>query len=306
MNKAELTRLIKQKAFQLGFNNIGITKYQKLENEKKALENFFSNHYHGTLSFLERTTNQREDIQLFFPNTKSIIMILASYFPKQVQQPSKYQISYYTYSNDYHTVIKNKLQELLTFIKELKPETNGKIFCDTSPVFEKAYASLANLGWIGKNSLLIHPQFGSFVFLGGIAVDIELCFDEPNNRTCPSHCTLCMDACPTHAIEKPYVLNATKCISYFTLEERNKNFYFNNPTHYIAGCDLCQKVCPFNLNSNLSKTNSWFEPNNYVFWNDEKWETLNAEEFKTTFNKTIFGRIGYEILLRNIKLVTST
>ncbi len=303
MTIAELTRLIKEKALLLGFNDIGITTPQRLEKEKKAFEHYLANNFQGNMSFLKKTVNQREDIKTIFPEAKSILIVVASYYPKTIQQNAQYAISYYTYGNDYHRIIKNKLKELLLYLQQIKPETKGKIFCDTSPIFEKAYASLTGMGWIGKNTLFIHKQLGSFVFLGGIVSNIELTADKPELKSCPPNCRLCINACPINALKEPYVLDASSCLSYLTIEERNEQSVFHNPTPYIAGCDLCQKACPYNSTSHEAD-NKWFLPNEYVYWDTHQWNTVNPDTFQNTFKNTIFLRIGYPIVKRNMKLAT--
>lgn len=301
MHKQALTNLIKEKAIKLGFHSVGITAPKILEKETNALQQIIQNNKHVSLSYLEKYIAERKDINLFFSQAKSVIITLSSYYPEVLQTKSNFKISYYAYSNDYHYTIKSKLIELLEYIKELYPKVESKIFCDTAPVFEKAYAASAGLGWIGKNTLLINSQLGSYVFIGGIVTNVDLVEDKPLLNSCPASCNLCIKACPVNAIEKPYILNPSKCISYATIEQRSINMPFNNPTKYIAGCDICQQVCPFNKEQKA--TNKWFTPNEYVFWETDKWETLTSSQFNRVFNKTIFKRIGYKKLKRNIESV---
>ncbi len=301
MIKSNLTKQIKQKAIEIGFNDVGITLPSILEKETLALQNIILNKKHGSLKYLEKNVLQRKDISLFFNQAKSIIIVISSYFPTTIQEKSNYKISYYTYSNDYHYIIKSKLIELWNYIKEIIPNAEGKIFCDTSSVFEKAYAAKAGLGWIGKNTLFINSNLGSYVFIGGIVTNINLEQDNSICKFCPDSCNLCLKACPVNAIEKPYILNPSLCISYATIENHEPEFHFNNPTRFIAGCDICQQVCPYN--QNIITTNKWFLPNEYVFWSNEQWENISSSKFKKVFQHTIFKRIGFKKLKSNIEHV---
>lgn len=298
------TAEIKSKALEIGFSDIGITTPQLLLKESRALRFVIEKHYHASLGYLERNIDVREDIRKLMPNAKSVIITVSSYLPELRQPMHTYKISYYTYANDYHYILKGKLNLLLAFLKEKVPTAQGEIFVDTKPVFEKAYASLAGLGWVGKNTLLIHSKLGSFVFIGGIVTSVELEPDKPDTSSCPQNCNLCVEACPTRALEQPYVLNASKCISYATIENKDKQLSFENPTMYIAGCDICQLVCPYNKNITRHH-NSWFKANEYVHWNKEQWTRLRPADFKHTFKHTVFKRIGYSYLMRNVGLANS-
>lgn len=302
MPSTALTAEIKQKALEIGFSDVGIATPQLLVKESFALRSIIENKYHASLSYLERNIDIREDIRNLMPDAKSVIITLSSYIPQFQQPMNTYKISYYTYANDYHYIIKEKLNLLLAFLKEKVSTAQGEIFVDTKPVFEKAYATLAGLGWVGRNTLLIHPVLGSFVFIGGIVTNIELNSDQPNTSSCPPNCNLCVEACPTKALEKPYVLNASKCISYATIENKDEQPPFDNPTLYIAGCDICQLVCPYNKNV-TKQQNTWFKANEYVHWNKEQWANLRPADFKRTFKHTVFKRIGYKYLMRNVRWV---
>ncbi len=305
MSFTALTADIKQKALEIGFSDIGITTPQLLVKESQALRLVIDKQYHATLKYLERNIYIREDIRKLMPDAKSVIITLSSYMP-QVRQPMHtYKISFYAYANDYHYIIKEKLNQLLAYIKEKIPIAQGDIFVDTKPIFEKAYATLAGLGWMGKNTLLIHPKLGSFVFIAGILTNIELEPEQPKTLSCPPNCNLCIEACPTKAIEKPYMLNASKCISYATIENKDAYPFFENPTLFIAGCDICQLVCPYNQNI-TKQYNKWFKANEYVNWNKEQWVNLRPADFKRVFKYTVFKRIGYKYLMRNLGWIDNT
>jgi epoxyqueuosine reductase len=299
MPDAALSRIIKDKARALGFNVVGITTPKSKIQDYESLQSYIKNNFHGTMNYLSETAEMRSDIVRLFPSAKSVILTLSSYFPHVKTNASSYKISAYSFGNDYHYIIKKKLQELLLFIQSQKKDAEGFVFCDSSAVFEKSYAVDAGLGWIGKNSLLIHPELGSFVFIGGIALNISLEQDKPIEMKCPDGCTKCMNACPVNALVKPYVINASKCISYLTVEDKDEKMPSVNPSSYICGCDICQQTCPYNQKS-LEKFNRWFEPQPYVFWNNETWEKLGSADFKKAFNNSVFKRMGLRTLRRNI------
>ncbi len=299
MSHVALTQIIKDKALSLGFNAIGITTPQKKEKDFIALQNYLSHHFQGTMNYLFENAEKRSDIRLLFPDAASIILTLCSYYPAIESNASSYKISAYAYGKDYHTVIKNKLNELLLFIQSKQENVSGYIFCDSAPVFEKSLAVDAGLGWIGKHTLLVHPQLGSFVFIGGIALNILLEKDTPLDGQCPENCTKCIDACPTKAIVKPYTLNASRCIAYVTTENREIEMPFHNPSPYIFGCDICQHACPFNKETQ-KENNHWFKPQPYVYWSNEKWENLGSSSFKNNFFDSVIKRAGWRTLKRNM------
>ncbi|MGQ9846881.1 MAG: tRNA epoxyqueuosine(34) reductase QueG [Bacteroidales bacterium] len=305
MNPVSLTRLIKQQALSLGFNAVGITFPQIKNLDTEALKTYLTSQYQGKMNYLNENIPQRNNIKLLYPEAKSIIMVLASYIPPIKSNNSQYKIAYYTYSNDYHFVVKSKLKELLNFIKEKEPNADGLIFCDSLPIFEKSYAVSAGLGWIGKNGLLINKKLGSFTVIGGIVINQELIPDEPCYFNCPPNCTRCIDACPTKAFVKPYVLNASQCVSYLTVENNEATFPIANPTTYIAGCDICQMVCPFNYNVDKNN-NNLFKPQNHVYWSDYEWDTLTSSEYKKHLKTTSLARIGIKRLRRNINAVNKS
>lgn len=305
MNTIPLTRLIKQKAMSLGFNAVGIALPHLKKSDTEALKEYIACQYHGKMKFLNENLSIRNNINLLYSEAKSIIMVLASYVPAVKSNNSSYKLAYYTYSIDYHFVVKSKLKKLLVFIKEKEPKANGMIFCDSLPVFEKSYAVSAGLGWIGKNGLLINKKLGSFSVIGGIVLNQDLTPDPPFAFQCPPDCNRCIEACPTKAFVKPYVLNASQCVSYLTIENKEVIMPLLNPTSYIAGCDICQIVCPFNHNID-NKHNNLFELQNHVFWSDDEWKTLTSSAFKKHLKTTSLGRIGIKTLRRNIDAVNKT
>lgn len=305
MSTAPLTRLIKQKAMSLGFNAVGITFPQIKNSDTEALKKYLACQYQGKMDYLNENVAVRNNINLLYPEAKSIIMVLASYIPSIKSNHSHYKLAYYTFSNDYHFIVKSKLKELLIFIKENEPNADGLIFCDSLPIFEKSYAVSAGLGWIGKNGLLINKNLGSYCVIGGIVFNQDLIPDQPCFFHCPPDCFRCIEACPTKALLKPHILNASQCVSYLTVENKEPILPLLNPTSYIAGCDICQMVCPFNYKIDKNN-NKLFEPQHHVYWTDNEWETFTSSVFKKHLKTTSLGRIGIKTLRRNIDAVHKT
>lgn len=308
MGLQEISLAIKKHALKLGFNDCGFAKVEVLNFNKQKLNFSIKNGFTAKLNFLNRNVEERANPAILLENAKTVIVVLASYFPQKIQTEKKYKISTYSYSNNYNNIIKNNLKNLFLKIKEIFPEVNGKIFCDTSPIFEKEWAKRAGLGWIGKNNLLINKKIGSFVFIGGILIDQELYYNNIFENTC-GNCNLCIESCPTKAL-KPYLLDVNKCISYITIENKDNKIpddFKEKIKNEIYGCDICQTACPHNKKLNLidigTELNRFFKPNEYVNWNEENWETLNEEKFKSIFKDTAIGRIGLKKLKRNIDFV---
>lgn len=305
MNLQEISLQIKKIAIEIGFNDCGFAKAEQLNFNKEKLIFAIENGFTSELSFLNNNIEKRSNPLLLLDNAKTIISVIASYYQVDSQQKSKYEISKYAYSNDYHAIIKANLERLFVKIKEIFPDVNGKVFCDTAPIFEKEWAKQAGLGWIGKNNLLINKKLGSFVFIGEIIIDKELLYDSVLDFNC-GNCNLCVSACPTNALQ-PYLLNVNKCISFLTIENKSEIIpeSFNKQIkNEVYGCDICQNVCPYNKNTN-SESNKFFVKNEYANWNYEKWENLNELQFNKFFKQTAIKRIGLKKLKRNIEFVNS-
>ncbi len=305
MNLQEISIQIKKTALEIGFNDCGFAKVEQLNFNKEKLIFAIENGFTSELSFLNNNIEKRSNPSLLLDNAKTVISVIASYAQVNNQQKSKYKISKYAFSNDYHFIVKTNLEKLFVKIKEIFPDVNGKVFCDTAPIFEKEWAKQAGLGWIGKNNLLINKKLGSFVFIGEIIIDKELFYDNPFNFNC-GNCNLCVRACPTNAIQ-PYLLNVNKCISFLTIENKSEIIseeFKKQIKNEIYGCDICQTVCPYNMNVD-SVSNKFFAQNEYVNWNYEKWENLNELQFNKFFKQTAIKRIGLKKLKRNIEFVNS-
>jgi len=303
-NKEKYTQLIKAEAQRLGFLSCGISKAGFLEEEAPRLENWLNNQMNGQMSYMENHFDKRLNPTLLVDDAKSVISLLLNYYPSEIQNQDSYKISKYAYGQDYHHVIKEKLKELLHFIQTEIGEVSGRAFVDSAPVLDKAWAAKSGLGWVGKNSNLITQKVGSFYFIAELIIDLELDYDTPTTDHCGS-CTACLDACPTEAIVAPYVVDGSKCISYFTIELKD-----NLPQEmkgkfddWMFGCDVCQDVCPWNRfskphNEPLFQTNS-----DILNFSKSDWEEITVDTFQKVFKNSAVKRTKYEGLLRNINFL---
>lgn len=295
---------IKSEALRLGFLSCGISRAEFLEQEAPRLEKWLNNNQHGQMSYMENHFDKRLDPRLLVDGAKSVISLLLNYYPEEQQNPESYKISKYAYGEDYHFVIKDKLKVLLQFIQEEIGEVNGRVFVDSAPVLDKAWAAKSGLGWIGKNANLITQKVGSFYFIAELIVDVELEYDAPTTNHCGT-CTACVDACPTQAIVEPYVVDGSKCISYFTIELKD-----NLPLEmkgkfddWMFGCDVCQDVCPWNRFSK-SHQEPLFQPKPELLnFTKRDWQELTKETFSQVFKNSAVKRTKLEGLLRNIEFL---
>jgi epoxyqueuosine reductase len=302
MNCSQNTTLIKSEAKRLGFDYVGISKADFLEEDAPRLENWLNNNMHGQMSYMQNYFDKRLDPRLLVPGAKSVISLLLNYYPSEIQaDETAPKISKYAYGKDYHVVIKEKLNYLLEFIKENIGEVDGRAFVDSAPVLDKAWAKKSGLGWIGKNSNLINKSSGSFYFIAELIVDLDLEYDGAIKDYCGT-CTKCMDACPTDAIIAPYVVDGSKCISYFTIElkENIPNEVKGKMQNRMFGCDICQDVCPWNRFS-IPHKEPLFKANEEVLgMNKADWEELTEETFRRVFKNSAVKRTKFAGLKRNI------
>lgn len=304
MNIFEKTKIIKEKALEIGFDDVGIIKADFLSDQKNYLQDWLNKGFHAEMSYMQNNFEKRLDSRLLVENAKSIIIVLKNYFPSKIQIPDTYKVSKYAYGQDYHKVLKDDLFSLFEYINTNISQISGRVFVDSAPVLEKALAQKAGLGWIGKNSLLLTKK-GSFMFIGEIIIDLELEYDSPNIKNFCGNCTKCINACPTNAITEPYIIDSSKCISYLTIEKKGEfsneeNYNFND---YIFGCDICQDVCPWN-NKSVKTTDSRFEPNNLLLSLTKKdWNEISEQTFNNIFADTAVKRTKYSGLKRNIEFV---
>ena len=305
MLQSESTVLIKMKALELGFSYCGISKAEFLEEEAPRLEEWLKRSYQGQMSYLERNFDKRLDPTLLVPGARSVVSLVYNYYPAKKQRSDTLKIAKYAYGEDYHYVVRDKLNALMNVIHENIGDVSGRAFVDSAPVMERAWAKRSGLGWIGKNSLLLNRDSGSFFFLAELIIDLQLDYDSPVKDYCGT-CTACMDACPTDAIPAPYQVDGSKCISYFTIELKDQI-----PTEmkgrfedWIFGCDICQDVCPWNRFSNPHREPR-FETSDHVLNSDrQEWKEMTEEVFDTVFRRSALQRSRYAGLMRNIRFVT--
>ena len=279
----------------------GISKAGFLEEEAPRLENWLNKNLNGKMSYMENHFDKRLNPTLLVDDAKSVVSLLLNYYPEHEQIQDSYKISKYAYGQDYHFVIKEKLKELLFSIQESIGEVSGRVFVDSAPVLDKAWAAKSGLGWIGKNSNLLTQKVGSFYFIAELIIDLELEYDYATTDHC-GNCTACIDACPTQAIIEPYVVDGSKCISYFTIELKENipaemKGYFDD---WIFGCDTCQDVCPWNRFSK-SHNQPLFNPNpDLLSMTKKDWEEMTEETFKIVFKDSAVKRTKFQGLKRNI------
>ena len=300
--KKNYSDFIKNKSIELGFISCGISKSGFLENEIGRFESWLKNNYHGKMSYMERNFDKRMDTRKLVDGSKSVISLLFNYYPSKEINNNSFKISKYAYGNDYHFIIKDKLKTLLSSMRNEIGEIDGRVFVDSAPIMEKAWAKKSGLGWIGKNTNLISKKTGSFFFIAEIIVDLELEYDNEVTDHCGS-CTACLDACPTDALYEPYKIDASKCISYFTIElkEQFPNDLKKDFNDWIFGCDICQDVCPWNKFSRPNEEpllNPLKEINQY---SKKDWLELTDEVFKVVFKGSPIERTKFNGLKRNIQ-----
>lgn len=303
--KHTYTKSIKEEAKRLGFLSCGISKAEFLEQEAPRLEKWLHQNRNGQMSYMENHFDKRLDPTKLVEGSKSVVSLLLNYYPSEKQKDQDApKISKYAYGTDYHFVIKDKLKQLLDFISEEIGEVHGRAFVDSAPVLDKAWAAKSGLGWIGKNSNLLTQKVGSFYFIAELILDLDLEYDTPVTDHCGT-CTACIDACPTHAIVEPYVVDGSKCISYFTIElkEEIPDSYKGQFDNWMFGCDVCQDVCPWNR---FSKAHSepLFNPKPDLLQMTKKdWEEITQEVFSKVFQKSAVKRTKFSGLTRNIRFL---
>jgi epoxyqueuosine reductase len=298
---------IKQKALDLGFLDCGIVPSAMLEEEQRHLKAWLSEGMHGEMGYMERNPDKRLDPGLLVENARTVIVVLQNYYTPAVQtDPEAPVLSKYAYGTDYHFVMKDKLRQLLEFVRAEAGPCNGRPFVDSAPLLERAWARRAGLGWVGKHSNLISLVHGSYFFIGELVIDIELPYDEPREvRDHCGTCTRCIDACPTKAIVANRVVDANKCISYQTIElkgelDQNLKGQFDNR---IFGCDICQDVCPWNLKAKAHNEPAFDPPPGLLELSHDQWHQMDKPLFNQFFRKSAVKRTGFEGLRRNLQFI---
>ena len=295
------TDLIKTEAKRLGFLSCGVSRAEFLEEEAPRLEKWLNGNMHGEMQYMENHFDKRLDPTKLVEGSKSVISLLLNYYPSKEQHPESYKISKYAYGTDYHFVIKDKLRALLHFIREEIGEVQGRAFVDSAPVLDKAWAAKSGLGWMGKHSNLLTKEVGSFYFIAELIVDLELEYDLPTTDHCGT-CTACIDACPTQAIVEPYVVDGSKCISYFTIELKNEipTAFEGQFDDWMFGCDVCQDVCPWNRFSKPHREPLFHPHPELLSMTKKDWEEITQEVFQRVFEKSAVKRTKFSGLQRNI------
>ena len=299
------SQLIKQKAEKFGFQSCGISKAEFLEEEAPRLEAWLNKGYHGEMKYMENHFDKRLNPTLLVDGAKSVISLSYNYFPKvKIDEINNFKISKYAYGEDYHEVIKDILKEMVAELQEEIGEFGFRVFVDSAPVLEKAWARKSGLGWVGKNANLITKKHGSFYFLAEIICDLELEYDLAVTDHCGS-CRACIDACPTQAIVSDRIVDGSKCISYATIELKNEiPDYFNGKMDdWMFGCDVCQDVCPWNRFS-APTLQEKFAPNfQKLNFKKNEWKELTQELFSEIFKKSAVKRTKFSGLMRNISFL---
>ncbi|WP_431132451.1 tRNA epoxyqueuosine(34) reductase QueG [Psychroserpens mesophilus] len=305
-NKSKYSQFIKTEAKRLGFLSCGISKAEFLETEAPRLEKWLKSNAHGEMRYMENHFDKRLDPTKLVEGSKSVVSLLLNYYPQETQNENTFKVSKYAYGTDYHFIIKDKLKQLLHSIQDEIGDVHGRAFVDSAPVLDKAWAAKSGLGWIGKHSNLLTQQVGSFYFIAELIIDLELEYDYAVTDHCGT-CTACIDACPTEAITEPYVVDGSKCISYFTIELKDNipSEFKGQFDDWMFGCDVCQDVCPWNRFSK-SHSEPLFNPHpELLAMTKSDWEEITKETFNQVFKNSAVKRTKFEGLQRNIKFLKS-
>lgn len=304
--KHNYTEIIKAEAKRLGFDYCGISKAKFLEEEAPRLEKWLNKNMQGEMQYMENHFDKRLDPRRLAEGAKSVVSLLLNYYPEHQQAENDApRISKYAYGTDYHFVIKEKCKELIHTLKEKIGDVDGRCFVDSAPVMDKVWAKKSGLGWIGKNSNLITTKSGSFFFIAELIIDVELEYDGEIKDYCGT-CTRCIDACPTGAIAEPYVVDGSKCISYFTIElkENIPTEYKNKMNDWAFGCDICQDVCPWNRFSQPHQEPLFNNETGILNWERKEWLEITEEVFLQIFKHSPIKRTKFKGLKRTLDFLT--
>lgn len=294
---------IKEYAYSLGFDACGICKVEALDAEnQKGYKDWVDNSLYAGMDYMARNADKRCDPALLVDDARSIVCVALNYYPDTKSPDENPQFAYYAYGKDYHDVVRGKLQQLFDFIRSLDSSAKGRSFVDTAPIMERYWATKAGLGFIGKNSLLIIPKKGSYFFLGELILNLELEYDKPLSLSC-GNCTRCLDACPTKAIVAPRVIEANKCISYQTIENKGEidETIVPNLNNRFYGCDICQQVCPWNRYAKPHTTMEFNPSQAFLDLSFERLDKLTVEEYQEIFRGSAVKRAKYSGLKRNLE-----
>ncbi len=299
------SQIVKQTAQKMGFDACGIAKAEPLFQEAKKLELWLKKGFHGQMYYMEKYFDIRINPALLLPNAQSVIVVLYNFFPAQQQNPHSPKISKYAYGKDYHLILKEKLFEFYNELKKQIGDFNARACVDSAPILEKTWAKKSGLGWIGKHSNLIVKQKGSYYFMAELVTDLELNPDNEIKDYCGT-CTKCIDACPTNAIVQPYVVDASKCISYLTIELKDELIpteFKGKMDNWIFGCDVCMDVCPWNRFAQPHQHQELSPYKEILNFSQEDWEQLTEEHFKVLFKFSPIKRTKFKGFKRNLKFI---
>jgi epoxyqueuosine reductase len=306
--RGELTSLIRHKALEIGFDACGFARARFLDEEAYRMDEWLAQQRHGSMDWMEHNIDKRLDPTLLVEDSKTVISVLASYWhpshEKMIGDRKTPLIAKYAQGRDYHKVLKQKLKQLFAFIQAEVGEVNGRIFVDSAPVLDKKWAQLAGLGWIGKNSNLLNKKMGSFFLIGEIILDLELSYDAPQTDHCGS-CTRCIEACPTDAIYEPDRVDASRCISYLTIEHKGDidQKYHRDMQNWVFGCDICQDVCPWNSHARMGLFDDLHPREPVLNLSAEDLRGMQEEDFDLIFEGSPVKRTKYRGFLRNVEIV---
>jgi len=303
-SKSKRTQFVRDLAAKYGFDQCGFSESRRLTEEEPRLENWLTNGYHGKMAYMENHFDKRLDPTRLVKGAKSVISLTFNYFPEKKQREDAPKIAKYAYGEDYHFVLKDKLKSMAAEMTQAFGDFNARVFVDSAPVLERAWAANAGLGWVGKHSLLLSKQKGSFFFLAQIISDLEFDYDGPTTDHCGS-CTACIDACPTDAIVADRVIDANRCISYLTIELKNAidEQYKSSMENWAFGCDICQDVCPWNRFSKPHQETRFNDRPQLLEMSAEDWEEITEDVFKDLFKKSAVKRTGFSGFLRNLQFL---
>lgn len=308
MNLRERTQKVREEALRLGFNACGFAKAGRLEEEERRLREWLNQDRHGKMGWMENHFEKRVDPTRLVPGSKSVVSVIGSYFhpehEKQMQQKNTPKIAKYAQGQDYHKVYKKKLKKLFAFTRDLLGGLEGRVFVDSAPVLDKAWAVKSGLGWMGKNSNILNKDIGSFFFIGEMIVDVDFNYDHPVTDHCGS-CTRCIDACPTNAIYEPYRVDATRCISYLTIElkEQIPKEQRDDLGEWMFGCDICQDVCPWNRDAKYGEIEDLYPREKLQNRDIDFWEELDLAQYNELFEGSAIRRAKYEKYKDNVAAV---
>ena len=306
LNNTQKSHIIKQLSQKAGFDFCGIAKAVQLDDDARRLENWLNQNRHGNMQYMERYFDLRTNPTLLVPGAKSVITLLKNYYPAISQNAHAPKISKYAYSKDYHDIIRKDIQLFFEEFKLILGDVNGRGFVDSAPVLERSWAQRSGLGWIGKNGMLINKQSGSFYFIATLIVDIELAYDDPLAKDYCGTCTKCIDQCPTEAILPNKVIDAQKCISYFTIELKDSLLpaemqgKFDN---WMFGCDICNDVCPWNSFASPTVDKNFSPIGEIIDFTEKDWLELTEESFKKIFKDSPLKRSKYAGIMRNLRFL---